>query len=179
MRFCSGCGERLDGAPPVTCSRCGRSHWSNAKPAAGGLVTLGDKLLLVRRANEPWAGSWCAPAGFCDGDEHPILTAEREIVEESGIHVRVVGFLGIWTDDYGPPAAGSPRESISVAYYHAVPLEAESRPPDPEEVSEVRWFSWDELPADLAPPRSFPPVLAAWRSAFIAGTTVTPLPDRP
>ena len=82
-------------------------------------------------------------------------------------------------DDYDPPAAEDPHESISVAYYHADPLDLDSRPPDPEEVGEVGWFAWDGLPTDVAPPESFPRVLAAWRSAVTSGETVTPLPDRP
>ncbi len=35
-------------------------------------------MLLLRRAKEPWKGRWDIPGGFCDADEHPITTAERE-----------------------------------------------------------------------------------------------------
>lgn len=37
-------------------------------------------------------------------------------------------------------------------------------------MSELRWFGWDELPPDLAPPGTLEAVLAAARAA-------TPLPD--
>ena len=180
-RFCWSCGAALASAPPVECAACGRQHWRNASPAAAGLVTRDDRLLLVRRALEPWRGAWCAPAGFCDGDEHPIATAEREIYEESGVRARVVGFLGIWTDEYGNPAPDEEPELISVAYYNAKPLDEAAGVPDPAETSEVGWFSFDALPpaGDLAPPKSFPRALAAWRKAHASGAIVTPLFDRP
>ena len=129
------------------------------------------RLLLVRRALEPWRGRWCAPGGFCDVDEHPIDTAAREALEETGVPVRITGFLGIWVSGYDE------RDAVSVAYYHAVP-DGELGTPDAEEVSEVRWFSPDELPNELAPPGTFERVLDAWRAAVAAGETTTPLRDR-
>ena len=113
MSFCSRCGGRLEGAPPTVCPTCGQRVWRNAKPGAAALVVRDGRLLLVRRALTPWRGAWCAPSGFCDGDEHPILTAERETLEETGFAVRVTGFLGIWA---GPYEDG---EATAVAYYHA------------------------------------------------------------
>jgi 8-oxo-dGTP pyrophosphatase MutT (NUDIX family) len=171
----------LSGEPPVQCGACGRRHWRNAKPAAAGLVVRDGTLLLVRRAHAPWSGKWCAPSGFCDGPEHPILTAEREIYEESGIRARVVGFLGVWTGDYADASWNDVHEWISVAYYHAVPLDDAVGRPDGVETVEVHWFAWNELPAAdmLAPPRRFPQVLEAWRAAYRTGQIVTPLLDRP
>jgi len=77
--YCSVCGAKLGGRPPITCRGCGTAHWVNAKPCAGVLVTDSDgRLLLLRRANEPWLGRWDIPGGFCEFDEHPIETAVRE-----------------------------------------------------------------------------------------------------
>ena len=177
MRFCSGCGAPLMESPPTECSACGRRYWRNAKPGAGALVVDDERLLLVRRAHDPWRGAWCAPSGFCDGDEHPIRTAEREVLEEAGVRARVTGFLGIWAGGYGP--AGDDAETVAVAYYHAERIDGTGGVPDPAEVSEVGWFAWDELPANLAPPERFPAVLAAWHAEYLAGQTVTPLLDRP
>jgi len=122
---------------------------------------------------------WSAPAGFCDGLEHPIAAVEREALEETGISVRVTGFLGVWTSRYGDAWKPDDEELISVAYYHAVPTDEVEGVPDPDEVAEVRWFPWNELPAALAPPGTLERVLAAARNAWEAGATVSPLPDRP
>jgi 8-oxo-dGTP diphosphatase len=176
--FCASCGAALPALPPVTCSGCGRSHWRNAKPAAGAVVIRDDTVLLVRRAHDPWRDMWSAPAGFCDGLEHPIAAAEREVFEETGVRATVTGFLGIWTDAYADePDADD--ELISVVYYYATPLDEGSGAPDPAEVAETRWFRWNEVPGALAPPGTLERVLAAARAGWESGAMVTPLPDRP
>gem|GEM_PF-2265824 len=142
--YCSECGSRLGAAPPVRCQTCGREHWRNAKPGAAGLVVRDDKLLLVRRAHEPWLDAWCAPSGFCDGEEHPILTAEREIAEEAGICARVVGFLGFWVGKYGDETAD---QWVSVAYYHAERLDDREAAPDGVETTEGRVVRGQRAPA--------------------------------
>jgi 8-oxo-dGTP diphosphatase len=177
-RFCSACGAALPAPPPVTCGACGRSHWRNAKPGAGAIVVRDDAVLLVRRAHDPWRDMWSAPSGFCDGVEHPIVAAEREVFEETGVRATVTGFLGIWTDAYADePDADD--ELISVVYYYATPLDQNSGEPDPAEVAEVFWFPWDDLPPGLAPPGTLEQVLAAARAGWESGATKTPLPDRP
>jgi 8-oxo-dGTP diphosphatase len=167
-RFCSACGAELPGPPPVTCGACGTRHWVNAKPGAGALVAHDGQLLLVRRAHDPWRDLWCAPGGFCEPDEHPVDAATRETLEETGVPVRVTGYLGVWISRYD-------GDWISVAYYHAVP-EGEAGEPGAE-VADVRWFAPDELPADVAPPGTFERVLAAWCRAVADGRTETPLYD--
>ena len=87
VRFCSACGAELPSLPPVTCAACGTSHWLNPKPCANAIVVDGDKVLLARRAYAPWKDGWGAPGGFCEVGEHPIETAEREVLEETGLRV--------------------------------------------------------------------------------------------
>jgi ADP-ribose pyrophosphatase YjhB (NUDIX family) len=178
--YCSGCGHALPQLPPVTCSVCGAAHWRDAKPCASGLVTWRGRLLLVQRANEPWRGHWDTPGGFCGPDEHPLLTAEREVLEETGLAVRITGLLGIWMDQYGCSDGEAKRKTTLNIYYHAIPLEAEPElRPSPDEVVRAGWFAPDELPEALAFPQHIVPVLRAWRSAFRAGEMVSSLPDRP
>src|SRR5919201_3245464 len=129
--FCSTCGAALPAPPPVSCAECGRSHWRNAKPGAGAVVVRDGAVLLVRRAHDPWRDMWSAPAGFCDGLEHPIAAVEREVLEETGVRVNVTGFLGIWTDEYADTLGTEDAELISVAYYHAVPTDDTVGAPDP------------------------------------------------
>ncbi len=178
-RFCSSCGAPIGVRAPVTCAACGTAHWHNAKPAGAALVVHEGSLLLTRRAIDPWRGMWCAPSGFCDTDEHPAVCAERETLEEAGIRVRVIGYLGHWIDEYLPPADDpSEAQYCAVSYYHAVPV-GEPQPllRDDDEVQEVAWFAADELPIDLAPPVNGPRIYAAWRKALAAGRLETALPD--
>jgi ADP-ribose pyrophosphatase YjhB (NUDIX family) len=137
------------------------------------------RVLLVRRSRAPWPGCWDVPGGFCGPDEHPIATAERELLEETGLVVRVTGLLGMWLDAYDDdPRREAPKLTLNI-YYHARPVGAVSLAPDAAEVAEAGWFAAEALPPNLAFPRHIVPVLAAWRRAVRAGATETPLPDRP
>ena len=170
----------LDGAPPIRCSGCGAEHWVNAKPCAAALVIdAQDRVLLTRRAADPWRALWCAPSGFCDGPEHPILAAEREVREEVGLEARVVAYLGTWIDPYADPGDLA-DEYVSVQYYVAVPAGATEPEVDLAEVTEARWFPLAETPADLAPPETLAAVLRALREARRGGAALrTLLADRP
>ncbi len=172
VRFCSACGAELPSPPPVTCGACGTSHWLNPKPCANAIVVREDTVLLARRAYAPWKDGWGSPGGFCEVGEHPIETVEREVLEETGLRVRVVGYLGVWVDTYADDPEEPGATVISVAYYRAIPLGGDEAAFDPREVSELRWFGWDELPPDLVPPGTLAAVLTAARFDAV-------LPDRP
>ncbi|HET7566813.1 MAG TPA: NUDIX domain-containing protein [Gaiellaceae bacterium] len=177
-RFCRVCGAAIGARAPVACAACGAEHWPNASPAGGALVVHEGRVLLVRRAHEPWLGRWCAPSGFCEGPEHPAAAAEREAFEEAGLRVRVVGYLGHWIDEYRPGGEdGLDPQYCAVSYFHAVPAGPVELRPDATEVAEARWFAPDELPDELAPPGNGPRIFGAWREALRAGRLESPLPD--
>jgi 8-oxo-dGTP diphosphatase len=147
----------------------------NPKPCANAVVVDAGKVLLARRAHAPWQGRWGTPGGFSEEGEHPVETVEREVLEETGLRVTVTGYLGVWVDRYADDPGDVEADVINVAYYVAAPAEVTDAQPDPAEVSEVGWFRWDELPADLAPPGTLEAVLVAVRHGAVA----TSLPDRP
>ena len=171
--FCHSCGHRLDAWPPTRCSSCGVEHWNDAKPCAGALVVYQSRLLLVRRAHDPWKGFWDIPGGFCNPDEHPMRAAQREVFEEVGIDVNIVGFLGMWLDEY----EGTKR-TLNICY-HAVPAGSHEGTLDTTEVAQVGWFTPSELPTQLAFPGHIPAVLEAWKRVANSGDFVTELLDRP
>lgn len=166
VRFCSACGVELPSPPPVTCTACGTSHWHNPKPCANAIVVDDGRVLLGRRAHGPWQGSWGSPGGFCEAGEHPIETVVREVREETGYAVEVAGYLGTWVSAYADDPAEPDAAVINVAYYTAILAQSERGTPDSDEVSEVAWFGWDELPQDLAPPKTLDAVLAAARAGM-------------
>jgi 8-oxo-dGTP diphosphatase len=136
----------------------------NPKPCANAIVVEDGKVLLTRRAQAPWHGAWCSPGGFCELGEHPIETVEREVYEETGYRVAVTGYIGVWVDRYADEPSADDT-IINVAYYVAAPAGEAAGAPDDVEVSEVAWFAWDDLPADLAPPGTLEAVLAAARAS--------------
>ena len=111
--------------------------------------------------------------------EHPIATAEREVREETGLAVTVTGYIGVWVDEYATEPGRGDAETINVAYYHAIRANEDEGSFDADEVSELGWFHWDRVPADLAPPGTLETVLAAARWLLAETAGVSPLPDRP
>ena len=166
-RFCSNCAAPLPSPPPVTCRACDTSHWLDAKPCAGALVARRGRVMLVRRAHEPWRGAWDIPGGFCGPREHPAVAAAREVREETGLTVRVGSVLGMWIDTYAPEGKDADKVTLNI-YFHAAPEGTTEPRTDPNEVAEIGWFAPDELPADLAFPDHVPAVLRTWRDSLEA-----------
>ncbi len=54
-----------------------------------------DEVLLTRRADN---GLWCLPGGMVDPGESISETAEREVLEETGLVVRVIRLTGVYSN---------------------------------------------------------------------------------
>jgi 8-oxo-dGTP diphosphatase len=166
-RYCWRCGAALLRAPPATCPACGQEHYRNPKPCGEAVVLRDDgHVLLLRRANPPWQACWDVPGGFCEGAEHPLAAARRELEEELGLSAEAVASLGTWMDTYGPPAADGVQEHTANSAYVMRPVAPEAGLTlQASEVLEAGWFPLDALPEELAFPAHIGPVLrlaAVW-----------------
>ena len=168
-RFCPRCrGELLDGDGRVRCPACGFVMWANPAPTACALVEDDEgRLLLVRRARDPFLGCWDLPGGFLHEDEHPLDALRRELVEETGLEIEPGEFFGAWIDTY------EQRFALNL-FWRARVLGGEARPAD--DVSELGWFARGGLPAraEIAFAQ-VPRVLDAWLAAD-PGCNVRPEP---
>lgn len=59
------------------------------------LDETGSRVLLTRRSDN---GQWCLPGGRVDAGESVIESIEREVIEETGLRVRVKRLTGIYSD---------------------------------------------------------------------------------
>jgi 8-oxo-dGTP diphosphatase len=55
----------------------------------GGVVLIGGRVVLVRRANEPRKGEWSLPGGTLEVGETLVEGVRRELGEEIGLEVEV------------------------------------------------------------------------------------------
>ncbi|MBN1661838.1 MAG: NUDIX domain-containing protein [Anaerolineae bacterium] len=147
--YCEACGALLveqvmDGRARQVCPACGSVVYGCLKVGAGVLVERDGRLLLVRRGPEADAfpGTWCLPAGYCEPDEPPTVTAVREAREETGLelHISCVKGAYYFQDD--------PRGNGVLLVYEAHAEEGEVRC-DGVEVVDARFFAAGELPERL------------------------------
>jgi NAD+ diphosphatase len=160
-RYCPRCSSQLSGDDGrVHCESCGFVAYANPAPTASALLTdEAGRLLLARRAYEPFLGLWDLPGGDVDESEHPLDALRRELREETGLEVEPLELFGIWMDQYGP----SPDDPWTLnMYWTARPLGGELRPAD--DVADLAWFSPDDLPpTEETAFRNVRLVLATWR----------------
>lgn len=113
----------------------------------GVIIRRDDQVLLVRRKSVHGSGTWSTPGGHLDPGETLEECAAREAVEETGIEVENVRFRAITNDVFADEAL----------HYLTVWMEAECRSGEPElrathEMSDVGWYSRDQLPSPLFRP---------------------------
>jgi ADP-ribose pyrophosphatase YjhB (NUDIX family) len=134
-----------EGRERAHCPGCGRMIYENAKPCAGAIVLDDEgRILLGKRAIEPFFGLWDIPGGFLEAEEHPEVGARREVREETGLDVELTGLLGIWMDEYRPGADPS-RWHHSMNFYYTARVVGGAIAGNGES-SELRFFAPDALP---------------------------------
>jgi 8-oxo-dGTP diphosphatase len=95
----------------------------------GGVVIRDGRALLIRRGSEPLKGEWSIPGGMLETGETLAEGVARELLEETGLHVKVTElievFERIFPGDGGHPAR--PRYHFVIVDYLCEASEGEPR----------------------------------------------------
>lgn len=118
-----------------------------------------DQVLLLRRFNTGFEdGNYSVPAGHLDGGETVRMAAQREALEETGVHIEVEGiaFAAVMhrkSDDTLLPLSGTGAGTgervdffVHVNAWNGEPFNAE-----PDKCDELRWCDVDALPVNIIP----------------------------
>ena len=62
--------------------------------AVGAYVFHRDRVLLLKRVNSPQ--TYAPPGGRLNPDEDPLAGLQREVAEETGLEITVVGLAHVW-----------------------------------------------------------------------------------
>ncbi|GAA1690538.1 NAD(+) diphosphatase [Microbacterium sediminicola] len=142
--YCPACGAvttLTTGGWARSCGACGREHFPRTDPAVIVAVTdpTGERILLG--SNAAWgADRYSCFAGFVEAGESLESAVAREVLEESGVHVEELTYLGSQAWPY-------PR-SLMLGFI-ATTSDAVPRP-DGEEIIDARWFDREQIAAALA-----------------------------
>jgi len=116
------------------------------KPETGVGVCLlrNGKVLLGKRKNSHGDGTWSFPGGHLEMFETWEQCAEREVYEETGIHIKNPVFAGVTNDIFHKE-----RKHYITIFIRADYDSGKLKLMEPEKCSEWKWFSWDDLPEPL------------------------------
>ena len=71
----------------------------------GAVVFRGGDVLVIRRGKPPFKGQWSIPGGKLDYGERLTDALAREVREETGVEIRVLGLLDVF--EALPEASGN------------------------------------------------------------------------
>ena len=137
-QFCGACGKPT--VPSKTdrsrsCPDCGVPQYPRLSPAMIVSVERGPEILLARSPHFP-PGIYSTLAGFVEPGESAEEAVAREVLEESGIHVKNVRYFGSqpW------PYPNSLMLGFTAEYASGeIVLED-------DEIEDARWFHADDMP---------------------------------
>src|SRR5437899_1227295 len=115
-KHCSVCGGKLklrrDGN--LACTKCSFVNYRNPRPTVTALVMHKSKLLLTKRGRAPFDGWWDLPRGFMHSGETPEQAVKRELIEETGLNIKINRLFGIYPGTY--PSPTEPFTILSMVY---------------------------------------------------------------
>ena len=122
------------------CPVCGRHE--NRVMTVDAVVFDHDRVLLIKRNNDPYKGHWALPGGYMDFNETAQAASHRELREETGLTAVSSEFIGLF-DQPGR----HPQQVVSAAF-HVTEWRGTVQAGD--DAGEAAWFPCDSLPAPLA-----------------------------
>ena len=109
----------------------------------GVMIKREGKVLLQLRKGAHGEGTWCFPGGHMEYGETPEQTAEREAKEEINVEIKNAKVVGVTND-----IMHSEKKHYITLFVEAEYAGGEARIND-SSVSEIKWFSPNELPQPL------------------------------
>lgn len=144
-QFCPFCKRKLEikmeeGKGRKRCPDCDWTYYPRVAMSVTALIKKDNQVLMVKRAREPYKGTWMFPAGFLDYGEHPEEALKREIKEETGLNIKDIYFLKFYQVKDDPRAMGH------IVFCYQVKINSGQLQTDEDENADIKWFEIDNLP---------------------------------
>jgi 8-oxo-dGTP diphosphatase len=115
----------------------------------GGVVIDDGRTLLIRRGSEPLRGQWSIPGGTLELGESLADGVARELLEETGLEVRVLDLIEVFDRIFIEPDGGGggtpqrPKFHYVIVDYLCERISGEPRPGS--DVTDVAFATEEEL----------------------------------
>jgi 8-oxo-dGTP diphosphatase len=93
---------------------------------------------LIKRKNDPFKGMWALPGGFVEYGETVEHAVEREVKEETGLHVKITNLVGVFSDPKRDPRG----HTVSVVFL----AEPHGMPKAGSDAKDIKRFALSQLP---------------------------------
>ena len=89
-------------------------HLMHRNPAltVDAVIVKNKKILLIKRKQEPYRGQYALPGGFVEYGETVEAALQREVIEETGLVVKINSLVGVYSDPDRDPRG----HVVSVAF---------------------------------------------------------------
>ena len=138
----------------------------------GAVIFKEQEVLLVQRGQEPARGAWSLPGGLVELGETLTGAIHREIAEETGLRVRILGIAAV-LERLFPDAAGKIAYHYVLIDYLCDYLEGELKPGS--DITAARFAALADLDRFDLPQFTLKVIRRAWEQ-FRQGTYL-PLTD--
>ena len=86
----------------------------------GGVVIENGRALLIKRGSEPLLGQWSIPGGTLELGESLQEGVARELLEETGLEVRVLDMIEAFDRIFLDPAAHDAKDRSRPKYHYVI-----------------------------------------------------------
>jgi len=96
FRYCPRCGEQQlqpNDAKSFVCSACGFVYYHATAAVVAAIIEYDGKIILTKRAHEPYKGMLSLPGGFVDYGESLEGALLREMQEELNLTITAPSYL--------------------------------------------------------------------------------------
>jgi 8-oxo-dGTP diphosphatase len=102
------------------------------------------QVLLIRRAKAPRKGEWSLPGGKVEFGETLTAAVHREVREETGLEVEILGLVDV-AETIRDAAAGAPDDHFVLIDFGARVVSGTAQAAS--DAADARWFDMEELAA--------------------------------
>ncbi len=125
----------------IECPKCGEKIriYANPVPTVDAIIQLKGGIVLIERRNPPLG--LAIPGGFVDYGESLEDAARREAMEETGLEVRLIQQLGVYSD----PGRDPRQHTITTVFI----ANGRGTPKAGDDAASLAVFRIEEIPDDL------------------------------